>query len=162
MKHQLITDWLKNAYAMEKSIAEVLAKQLDDAKENPTLHTKLQQHLEQTHHHAEQVKERIEALGDDISSWQTGMAKVMGKTEGLMMSLPDQKLTAHTIADYAAEHFEIATYAAIVHAAIAMGDNDTAELCQNILRDEIDMANWLYENINTVVQQEAVPVRQPA
>jgi ferritin-like metal-binding protein YciE len=53
----------------------------------------------------------------------------------------------------AAESFEIASYRALIAAARALGDEETARVCEEILRDEERMAAWLTENLPRVVQE---------
>ena len=60
-------------------------------------------------------------------------------------------LVKNFLADYAAEKFEIASYKALITAASELGDVQTVEVCQDILREEEDMARWLEDNLNTVV-----------
>jgi ferritin-like metal-binding protein YciE len=53
----------------------------------------------------------------------------------------------------AAENLEIAAYRALIAAAPAVGDEETAGVCEEILRDEKRMAAWLMENLPWVVRE---------
>jgi hypothetical protein len=61
--------------------------------------------------------------------------------------LPHGVLVKHSIVDFAAEHYEIATYTMLITAARACRDEETARVCQEILRDEQEMARWLAQRL---------------
>jgi ferritin-like metal-binding protein YciE len=57
------------------------------------------------------------------------------------------ELIKNTLHDYGTEHFEIACYTSLSAAAEDLGDQETARVCQEILRDEEAMANFLFQQI---------------
>ena len=52
---------------------------------------------------------------------------------------------------FAFEHLEIATYRTLIAAATAVGDTQTATVCQGILAQEQAMADWLENNLDATV-----------
>lgn len=148
-----LVTWLDNAYAMEQSIAEVLEKQVGDTKNHPTIQAKIQEHLDKTKHHAELDKQCIKRLGGDTSSLKSGMANIMGNVQGMMSGMGEDKLVKAAVFDYGVEHFEIATYRAIMTAAQETSDQQTARVCQEILNDEEEMAQWLGQHLPGVVRE---------
>jgi hypothetical protein len=61
--------------------------------------------------------------------------------------LPHGVLVKHSIVDFAAEHYEIATYTMLITAARGCRDEETARVCQEILREEQEMAHWLAQRL---------------
>jgi ferritin-like metal-binding protein YciE len=57
------------------------------------------------------------------------------------------------MAGYTFEHFEISSYTALIAAAKAAGDQQTASVCEAILSEEQAMADWLKEHLVPVTQQ---------
>jgi ferritin-like metal-binding protein YciE len=55
--------------------------------------------------------------------------------------------------DFATENLEIASYNAIITAARDLGEDYVARTCEQILRDEQEMAGWLQENLPTAVRE---------
>ena len=51
------------------------------------------------------------------------------------------------LADYAAEHFEIASYQSLIATARIVGEEQCVPVLEEILREEIAMARWLEEHI---------------
>ncbi len=154
MAHQeKLIAWLNDAYAMETSVAQVLEAHAKEAKDHPLMQTRIQEHLEETRRHADLVKGCIERLGSSPSTIKSGMGTVMGTVQGMSTALAKDKLVKNALGDYASEHFEIASYQALVTAALQIGDQQTASVCQDILRDEDAMARWLEQQLPGIVQE---------
>lgn len=154
MAHQeMFMSWLKDAYAMEISLIEVLERRVNDAEGHPQMQEMDRKHLEETRRHAELVKSRIEALGEETSSIKSGMSKLTGMFQGMATKPASDTLVKNGLADYASENFEIASYKALMAAAQEMGDQETVEMCRQIIQDEERMAKFLDENLPMVVQE---------
>lgn len=151
--NDLILSWLNDAYAMERSIVEVLQRQIPDAKKFPDVQAKIRQHLDATKHHAELDKQCIERLGGSTSALKSGMATLGGAMQGMAAKFADDKLVKAALQDYSTEHMEIASYRALITAAEEAGDQETVRVCQEILRDEEEMAQWLAQNLPTLVRE---------
>lgn len=143
MNNEQILTWLNNIYAMEISIAETLEGQVNDAKDFPEVQTKLQEHMELTQSQAARIKDRVEALGGSVSRVKSGIASMMGKTQGAVMHVMEDKVVRNAIMDYAVENYEIASYRALRTAAEVLDDHMTVELCDEIEAEEVAMAQWL-------------------
>src|SRR5437763_2631934 len=152
----LLIAWLNDAHGMENALIQILEHQIKDAKDYPQVQPKLEQHLEQTRGHAQMVKDCIEALGGKTSTVKTGMASLFGQMQALSTGAAKDEMVKNALADYAAENFEVASYTALIGAAQALGDQQTATVCQQILQEDQAMANWLQQNLPTLVQQTMV------
>jgi ferritin-like metal-binding protein YciE len=58
-----------------------------------------------------------------------------------------------SLASYAFEAMEIASYTILISAANRVGDKETARICKQILREEKAMAAWLERNLPTLTRQ---------
>ncbi len=145
--------WLNDAHALENNLVQVLENHANDAKDYPQIQARIEEHLQQTRRHAELVKGCIERLGGSTSAIKTGMGKVMGAVQGLSTGPAGDELVKNALADYASEHFEIASYTSLIAAAQAIGEQEIASVCQQILRDEQDMASWLQQQIPLITQE---------
>ncbi len=151
-ERDLYMSWLNDAYAMEKHVEEVLGDQVKQAKEFPEIQGRIQQHLDVTRSQAERVKGCIERNGGHVSTLKSGMANVMGSVMGAGAGMAKDTLIKNVLTDIGTEHFEMASYAALVDAANALGDQQTATVCQEIYREEESMANWLHQELPVVSQ----------
>src|SRR5215204_1969572 len=102
-----LTTWLKDAYAMEQGIVEILERQIDQAEDMPEAQAKLREHLTLTKTHADRMKRCVEQLGDNVSHVKSGIANVLGAVQGMSTVLANDKMLKNAMAAYAIEHFEI-------------------------------------------------------
>ena len=149
----MYTAWLNDAYGMENALVQVLQNHVKDAQDHPQMHAKIQEHLDKTRQHAALVKGCIERRGGSPSAVKTGMANLVGVMQGMATGMAEDELVKNGIADYAAENFEIASYQALITAAHELGDDQTGQVCQQILADEQDMANWLARHLPEAVEE---------
>jgi ferritin-like metal-binding protein YciE len=157
-----LTMWLEQAYGVETEVIDTLTEQLPHLTGHHKLEAKVLEHLEKSHHHLNRVDECIARLGGEASSLRRG-----GLTTFLrgMRSQGTSRLAASPvqdcIADFAAEHYEIATYTALITAARACRDEETARVCEEILREEEEMARWLEDHLTVLARELVHPKETP-
>ncbi len=151
--NKTLLTWLNDAYAMEEVLVEVLEKRVDQTKNHPDVQKRIKEHLEETKRHGDMVKESITRLDGSVSPVKSAVANISGFMQGMASGLPHDALVKNSIADYAAEHFEIASYHALMTAAEELGDKETANMCAEILEDEEAMAEWLMEQHPIAVKE---------
>lgn len=150
-REQLIA-WLNDAYAMERSLEGTLERHLKDAADEPEVHARIQRHIEETRRQAETVESCVESLGGKVSKTKTVFAEMMGAVQGLANKPAGDTLVKNALADYAAEHFEIACYKALIVAARSLGEEAVAGRLAAILHEEEDMARFLEEKLPHAVR----------
>lgn len=137
---------------MERSLIQVLQNHAKDARDFPEIRARDELHLAQTKEHAEKIAECLRLCGEKPSAMRAATGTVMGRVEGAMTGMFRDELIKNFLADYAAEHMEIACYKSLIAAATELGRNDVADICREILRDEEAMAAWLEERIPDVTR----------
>jgi ferritin-like metal-binding protein YciE len=150
---ETLLDWLRDAHAMEDSIVGVLEKQVDQLQDKPELQGKVREHLEVTREHRERVKALIQKLGGDVSAIKKMTGNLIANLQAMTISAAPDSLVKSFITDYAVEHFEIASYTALVGAAEAQGQMEIARACRGILEQEREMANWLEHHLPRVTSE---------
>jgi ferritin-like metal-binding protein YciE len=146
--------WLRDAHAMETGLITVLEKQAKETEKQPEMHKRIKQHLEETKMHADLMEACLKRNGGDTSKTKDFISKSTAAVNGLGMSMMGDAMVKNVYSSYSAEHMEIASYTALGAAARAMGDSETASVCEKILKDEVDMANWLIKHLPTVVTEQ--------
>lgn len=154
-RNDAILHWLNDAHALELHAAEAYENHAKDAHKSGyhELEHRMQQHLEETRRHAELVKGCIERMGGSVSKAKEAMGKITGFLGARGTGAADDEVVKNLLGDHAAEQFEIASYASLVAAARQVGDEETARVCEQILREEERMAEYLSKQIPTVTQQ---------
>ena len=157
-----LTVWLEQAYGMETEVIDTLTEQLPHLTGHHELEAKVLEHLEKSHNHLNKVDECIARLGGEASSLRRGgLTTFLHGMRSQGTSPFDARLVRHSIADFAAEHYEIATYTILITAARACRDEETARVCQEILRDEEEMARWLEDHLRVLARELVHPKETP-
>lgn len=156
---ELMIAWLNDAYAMETGLVPILQNHSSDAEKHPAVSARIERHVEETKRHADLVKSCLTRMGEEPSTVKTAIGGMIGAMQAPATGPFQDELVKNALADYAVEHFEIAAYRALIAGARQLGDEETARVCEQILRDEEDMARFLEQNLPVTVQDTLGRVR---
>lgn len=154
-----ITDWLRDAYAMERSQEGALEKLRSNSNESVECRTAAAMHLTETRQHAMIVESLLRSLEQDPSSFKTGLGIMAEKVKELGTSLSHDQEIKELLTSYAMEHFEIAAYSAIAAAAEKAGLSHIANACRQIILDEEKMAETIRKELPRSVLAYLSPTR---
>lgn len=149
---ELLVAWLKDAHAMEQSLVPVLKDHSEHAAGHPEVQRRMARHAEETERHARMVEECLHRLDSDPSGGKDILGKMVMSVQGKMTGPAEDTLVKDSLMDFAAEHFEIASYKALVKAAESMGETQIADTCRRILNEEQEMATFLDEHLSPAVE----------
>lgn len=149
---EMVVDWLQSAYAMEKSLIPVMENHAKDADRHPELRARIEQHVEETRRHADLVEGCLEQLGAKPAKVRSAMSGIAGRVQAVATAPFKDEEVKNALSDYATEHFEVAAYRALSEAARAIGEEGIADTCEQIMREELDMANFLEQNLHLTVR----------
>lgn len=153
MESKHLVDWLRDAHAMEKQAEKMLKSQASRLEHYPQLQQRIEEHIEETVNQAEKLEHCITLLGTDTSAIKDMGAELtaFGQAVGGMMA--EDEVVKGGIASYAFEHFEIASYKALIKAADMASQPEVSQICKEILQEEIAMADWLSSHLDDTTQQ---------
>ena len=151
-KRETLTDWLRDAYAMESQAVEMLERQAERIKSYPDILAKVQEHIEVSNRQADRLKQCLQRMGADTSAIKTGIAMLMGNAQSLSGIVVGDEIVKAGIFNYAFEHFEIANYRALIAGAEAAGEPEIARQLQQSLDEELEMASWLEQRLPQVTK----------
>lgn len=140
-KERLIR-YLSDAHAASRgeiaALQDVTNQSLDKDVEAAT-----QQHLETVQSHRALLAERIEALGGKTTGAKGFLNQVIAKGSNFVNAFHDDqdKQTQDLIKLFALEKFGVGMYTSLQAFAAAVGDNQTAQIAQTLLRDEAQAAD---------------------
>ena len=146
-----LVSWLNDAYAMEEGMVNTLENHVDQLEDRPDIQTAVRAHLEHTRSQADRVGRCLEMLGEKPSTLKKGGMELMGSIDSKTTGMAEDKIIKDLLAEYGSEHFEIASYRALVQAATICGEQQVAMMCEEILREVEQMARTLDRNLETVV-----------
>jgi len=102
------------------------------------------------------VEQCLARLGEQPSSLKNVMAQVMGAVQGRATGAFQDEMVKNALWDYGSECFEIACYSALAEAARTLGHNEVAATCEQILRQEEAMRDFLDEQLPMIVRDTLV------
>lgn len=153
VKKERLLAWLHDAHGMEVQAEALLKGQANRVAHYPQLKARIEQHIEETRVQAGLLEGCIDRLGGSTSSVKdlSGKLMAMGQTIGGLMA--GDEVVKSILSGYTFEHMEIASYKILIAAAQEAGDLRTREVCERILVEEEDMAQWLSDHLGQITRQ---------
>jgi ferritin-like metal-binding protein YciE len=142
-----IVEWLRDAHAAEKQSEKMLTMFCDRLENYPLLKTQIRKHIEETRGQAERLERCLEKFGKSESMMKDIGGKLLGMSQSLSGVFVEDEVIKGVLASYTFEHMEIASYRILIAAADACGDSMVKTVCEEILAEEIAMAEWLDDHM---------------
>lgn len=142
-----LISWLRDAYAMEGQAIELLETQIQRLEHYPEALPRLRQHLQETREQQTAVEQCLERLGADPSALKETALKLGANMQGMMHAMASDEVLKHALGSHAFEQFEAGCYCSLLAAAEVAGEPEIARTCERIMRQEQDMAHWVWEQL---------------
>jgi ferritin-like metal-binding protein YciE len=146
-KRDNLLDWLRDAHAMEQQAEQMLSAQKSRLENYPTLRARIEQHLEETKGQQAILERTLTRLGSEPSTLKDIGGKLMAFGQAVGGMAVSDEVIKGAMAGYVFENVEIAAYTVLIAAAKAAGDLETQKACEDILPQEVAMAQWLKEHL---------------
>jgi ferritin-like metal-binding protein YciE len=148
-----LISWLRDAHAMEGQAITLLETQLERLEHYPEAKPRLQQHLQQTRDQVAAVERCLGKLGADPSTFKDSAMKLSATMQGMMSAMSTDEVLKHALASSAFEQFEASSYRSLVAAAEQAGESEIARTCEQLMKEEQDMAKWMWDQIPHLTKQ---------
>ncbi|PSJ57539.1 ferritin-like domain-containing protein [Kumtagia ephedrae] len=148
-----LIQWLRDAHAMEEQAETMLNGELSRLENYPELSERIRLHVEETKQQASRLRRCLDALGEGTSTMKDAGGKLMAMGQSLSGVFAGDEVMKGSLAGYTFEHMEIASYTILVSAANALGEAEIARVCEQNLREEEAMAEWLKNNLPKTAEQ---------
>ncbi|WP_252106180.1 MULTISPECIES: ferritin-like domain-containing protein [unclassified Halomonas] len=145
MESKHLLSWLRNAHAMELEAEQMLGAQVQRLERYPILQQRIEEHLEET---KGQIKKLEHCMGLLDTDAKDSSAQPAAPHHTLSAAVDDDDVVKSSIAAYAFEHFEIASYKAIIKAADHAKEAEISQICRESLEEEVAMATWLNKHFD--------------
>lgn len=142
MKEHLL-DWLRDAHAMEEQAETMLRNTAERLEHYPEFKQRMEQHLIASQGQARRLAESIERLGGSTSTIKDMGGKLMASMQNFTGMFASDEVVKAAIFSSSFTHLEIASYTSLAAAARQCGDQQTAQVCEANLQEELAMAEWL-------------------
>jgi ferritin-like metal-binding protein YciE len=148
-----LIQWLRDAHAMEEQAETMLNGQLSRLENYPELSDRIRMHLEETKEQAARLKTCLDGLGEGSSTMKDAGAKLMATAQSLSGVFAGDEVMKGSLASYTFEHMEIASYTILIATAQSLGETEIARACEENLREEVAMAEWLKNHLPSTAEQ---------
>lgn len=150
---QLFITGLKNAHAMEKQALSIMTPQMQRIEHYPEVAERLREHIEETNGQIMRLDEILDALDERASALKDTALGVAGELAAVGHSFAGDEILKNSLANYAFEHFEMASYKSLIVMSEGPGlDRFRSALEQN-LREEEAMAAWIDQSLPLVTRR---------
>ena len=151
-KDDLIT-WLRDAHAMEVAHVDNIERLVGVTDDYPQLKAQLQRHLDVTRRQREEIQRQLENMGSDTSTLKDWVMRIPGRLEPLLSLFTPDSMPKNCLAAHGYEAFEIASYRSMLGAAEELGMTDLRAMCERFIREEQEMATFLFDNLPGITRQ---------
>ena len=148
-----LVQWLRDAHAMEEQAETMLSGQLGRLENYPELSERIRLHIEETKGQAARLRRCLDGFDEGHSTVKDVGGKLMAMAQSWSGMFAGDEVLKGALAGYTFEHMEIASYSILVAAARSLGEAEIARVCEENLREEVAMAEWLQKNIPATTQK---------
>jgi ferritin-like metal-binding protein YciE len=156
--HEFFLEELRDMYGAEKQIVKALPK-MQDAANSPELIRAFEEHLDVTNTQITRLEEIFESLGEKVESKKCeAMKGIIDEGEQIIKDTEEGTATRDVgliLAAQKVEHYEIASYGALVQLAHTMGHSDVADLLEATLDEEKEADQKLTEIAESKINYQA-------
>lgn len=159
--HVQLLDWLRNAHAMEVQSEEMLKTHIRRLQHYPRLRDRIVGHLAETCEQQARLETCLRELGAEPSGLREFSARFLALGHGLLQVASSDEVVKSLVLTYSFESMEAVVYRTLMTAAEVAAQPEVAGVCEDILRQEEAMAEWLREHLPEVVRQYMVRLELP-
>ena len=146
----LFVTGLKNAHALEQQAGQIIERQLNRIENYPEVAARLRTHLNETHAQQKRLEDILGALNESPSTVKDLAAGFMGNMAALGHAPARDEVLKNTFANMAFENYEIASYKSLIAMAEMGNEMPAAQLLQESLHEEEEMAHWIDEHLRSL------------
>jgi ferritin-like metal-binding protein YciE len=144
---------LRNAHAMENQALSIMKPQVSRIENYPEVADRLQRHITETEGQIKRLEDLLTGFNESHSSLKDVALSLSGGLAALGHSVAGDEIVKNSLANFAFENFEIAAYKALMIMADHGGFGTATLVLQTNLQEEIEMANWLEQNLPTITMR---------
>lgn len=146
---------LRNAHAMEHQALSIMKPQVSRIENYPEVARRLQQHITETEGQIQRLERALDQLGENRSMLKDAALSLGGTMAAIGHSVAPDEIVKNSFANFAFENYEIAAYKSLLALASQTGNGAVSDLLAQNLDEEVAMAEWIEQNIESVTLQYA-------
>ena len=144
---------LRNQHAVENQAIELLERQVGRLENYPEMEARMRRHIDESREQALRLEDLLGQQDTGHSSLKDTVMSFVGNMAALGHTVAPDEVLKNTFANFAFEHFEIASYMSLLTLADAAGHAAGRSALETSLREEKDMAAWIADNLDATVRR---------
>lgn len=152
---QLFVTGLINAHAVEKQALSIMTPQVKRIEHYPEVAERLQSHIEETNGQIARLDEILASFDSSGSTLKDTVLSMSGGMAAIAHTVAGDEILKNSFANYAFEHFEIASYKSLLVLAEDGAFAKAVPLLRQSLGEEESMAQWIDEALPTITRRYA-------
>lgn len=151
--HDIYATGLVNARAVETQAIQLLSRQVERLESYPEMEAVLRRHITESEQQRDRLDQLLESLGTSNSSVKDMVTGLMANMAAIGHSVMPDEVIKNSLANYAFEHFEIATYNSLLTLADMAGHGAAEAALRQSLSEEERMAQWCEDNLDATTRR---------
>ena len=147
-----VVQWLRDAHAAEEQAHSMMRKTAQQVDGHPEFRDGLDRHATLSDGQATRLKECLESLGESTSAIKTMTGQAMAFAQTLSGYVVNDEPVKAVLAISTFSRMEVVSYRILVQAAKAANLRDVENLCQALLDEEKQFADWLEQQSEIVTR----------
>ncbi|WP_149538377.1 ferritin-like domain-containing protein [Siccirubricoccus phaeus] len=143
---------LRNAHALEVQAIQLLERQAERLENYPMMEARIREHIQESRNQSARLEDILRTHGTSESTFKDVMTGLMGNVAAIAHVPMQDEVLKNSFANFAFEHYEIASYNALLQMAEAAGDAAAPAALRQSLDEEVRMAQWIEQNLPEVVR----------
>jgi ferritin-like metal-binding protein YciE len=144
---------LVNAHALENQAVQLLSRQVERLENYPEMEQRMREHIEESRRQAARLEEILRACGSSPSTMKDVGLSIMGNLAAMAHAPMQDEVIKNTFANFAFEHYEIASYRSLLVMADAAGDRTAPTALRESLGEEERMAQWIADHLDSTTRK---------
>jgi ferritin-like metal-binding protein YciE len=144
---------LQNAHALEAQAIQLCNRQVERLENYPEMREQLRLHAEESRRQQERIDHILQSMGSSASTLKDIGTSIMGNLAAMGHAVMQDEILKNTFANFAFEHFEIASYRSLLLMAAEAGDARGPQLLQQSLDEEMRMARFIEQHLEPTTRR---------
>ena len=144
---------LKNAHALEQQALSLMDRQIEHLAHYAEVEERLRVHRGETHTQITRLNQILESLGESPSALKDATLSMTGTMAAIAHGFAPDEILKNSLANFAFENFEAATYKALIVMAEEGGYTAAVPLLEQTLQEELAMVAFCDEILPKIVRK---------
>ena len=138
---------LRNQHAVENQAIELLERQVGRLENYPEMEQRMRRHIEESREQARRLEDLLGQFATSHSTMKDTMMSLVGNLAAIGHTMASDEVLKNTFANFAFEHYEIASYSSLLTLAELAGHSAGRSALETSLREEKEMAAWIADHL---------------